>query len=78
MKKQLALLAACLMAPLAWGQNFVVKVDGGLIQGVSSAAGDVTVFRGIPYEEIREDLRNTPSWIRNLILGFYDTSRRQS
>ncbi len=48
-KKQLALLAACLMATLAWGQNFVVKVDGGLIQGVPSAAGDVTVFRGIPY-----------------------------
>lgn len=28
-------------------------------------------FADVPYEEIREDLRNTPSWIRNLILGFY-------
>lgn len=36
------------------------------------------IYRGIPYEEIREDLRNTPAWIRNLILEFYDTTRRQS
>lgn len=32
-------------------------------------------FADIPYEEIRDDLRNTPSWIRNLILGFYGKQR---
>lgn len=30
------------------------------------------IFSGIPYSEIRSDLRNTPTWIRNLILGFYE------
>ena len=49
MKKQLALLAGCLMTALAWGQSPTIKVEGGMIQGVSSAASDVTVFRGIPY-----------------------------
>ena len=29
------------------------------------------IYRQIPYSEIRNDLKNTPSWIRNLILGFY-------
>ena len=29
------------------------------------------VFKRVPYEEIRADLRNTPSWIRNLICSFY-------
>ena len=37
------------MAALAWGQTPVVKVDGGSLQGVSSASGEVTVFRGVPY-----------------------------
>ena len=30
------------------------------------------VFSRVPYEEIREDLKITPSWIRNLILNFYE------
>ena len=30
-----------------------------------------SIFKNIPYSEIRDDLRITPSWIRNLILGFY-------
>lgn len=30
------------------------------------------IYAGIPYAEIRDDLRITPSWIRNLILGFYE------
>ena len=29
------------------------------------------VFKRVPYEEIRADLRTTPTWIRNLILSFY-------
>ncbi|MBQ3896929.1 MAG: hypothetical protein II742_00335 [Clostridia bacterium] len=29
------------------------------------------IYSDIPYMEIREDLKNTPSWIRNLILDFY-------
>ncbi len=33
--------------------------------------GMENVFRGVPYDEIRNDLRNTPTWIRNLILSFY-------
>ena len=37
------------MTALAWGQSPTIKVEGGMIQGVSSAASDVTVFRGIPY-----------------------------
>ena len=30
-----------------------------------------SIFRDIPYEEIKDDLRNTPSWIRKLIVSFY-------
>ena len=37
------------MTALAWGQSSVVKVEGGMIQGVPSSASGVTVFRGIPY-----------------------------
>ena len=29
------------------------------------------VYSRVPYSEIRDDLRNTPTWMRNLILGFY-------
>lgn len=47
--KQLALFAVTLMATLAWGQSPVVKVEGGYVQGVSSASDNVTVFRGVPY-----------------------------
>ncbi len=36
-------------AVLAWGQTPVVKVEGGNIQGIPSAAEGVTVFKGIPY-----------------------------
>ncbi|MCR5469842.1 MAG: carboxylesterase family protein [Prevotella sp.] len=43
------LLAVSLMTTLAWGQGPVVKVEGGMIQGVPSAASGVTVFQGIPY-----------------------------
>ena len=49
MKKQIVLLAVSLMTALAWGQSPAVKVEGGMIQGVPSAASGVTVFRGIPY-----------------------------
>ena len=48
-KRHFTLLAMSLMTVLAWGQNLTVKVEGGMIQGVPSAASDVTVFRGIPY-----------------------------
>ena len=48
MKKQLTILAVSLMAALAWGQSSIVKVEGGMVQGVPSATSDVTVFRGIP------------------------------
>ena len=48
-KKLFALCALSLMAALAWGQSPVVKVEGGLVQGVASASSDVTVFKGIPY-----------------------------
>ena len=34
---------------LAWGQSPAIKVEGGLVQGVTSASSEVTVFRGIPY-----------------------------
>lgn len=34
-----------------------------------------SVFSKVPYGEIREDLKSTPSWIRNLILGFYGNNR---
>ena len=37
------------MTALAWAQSPTIKVEGGMIQGVPSAASDVTVFRGIPY-----------------------------
>ena len=37
------------MTALVWAQSPTVKVEGGMIQGVPSAASDVTVFRGIPY-----------------------------
>lgn len=33
------------------------------------------IFQDIPYSEIRDDLRNTPSWIRQIILGFYGNDR---
>ena len=33
------------------------------------------IFHDIPYSEIRNDLRTTPSWIRNIILGFYGSDR---
>ena len=36
------------------------------------------IFAGIPYEEIRDDLRISPSWIRNLILGFYGKRSAQN
>ena len=48
-KKQLLLLSVSMMALLAWGQTPIVKVEGGNIQGVSSASSEVTVFRGVPY-----------------------------
>ena len=48
-KKLFALCALSLVAALAWGQSPVVKIEGGLVQGVASASSDVTVFRGIPY-----------------------------
>ena len=44
-----ALLSLSMVTALAWGQSPVVTVEGGMIQGVPSAASDVTVFRGIPY-----------------------------
>ena len=34
MKNQLALLTVSLMAALAWGQSSIVKVEGGMIQGI--------------------------------------------
>jgi len=37
------------MTAVAWGQEPVVKVEGGSIQGVASMADGVTVFRGVPY-----------------------------
>jgi len=48
-KRHVTLLTIILMASLAWGQNPVVKVEGGLVQGILSASNEVTVFRGIPY-----------------------------
>lgn len=47
--KQLALYAVSMIAAFAWGQSPIVKVEGGLLQGVTSASNDVTVFRGVPY-----------------------------
>ena len=48
-KKISALLVVSLMVVLAWGQTPIVKVEGGLVQGVPSKSRDVTVFRGVPY-----------------------------
>jgi len=48
-KKHLVLLVLSMMATVVWGQAAVVKVEGGYVEGVSSASSDVTVFRGIPY-----------------------------
>ena len=48
-KKIITLLVASMMVTLAWGQNPIAKVEGGLVQGVPSASNNVTVFRGIPY-----------------------------
>ena len=47
--KRFVLLALSMTAVLAWGQTPVVKVEGGNIQGIPSAAEGVTVFKGIPY-----------------------------
>ena len=30
-----------------------------------------SLFHRVPYEEIRSDLRKTPAWIRNIIMGYY-------
>lgn len=30
------------------------------------------IYSGIPYSDIRDDLKYTPSWIRKLILSFYE------
>ncbi len=32
------------------------------------------IYSQIPYSSIREDVRDTPTWIRNLILKFYENS----
>ena len=48
-KKQLALLLTGMITTLAWAQDPVVKVEGGLLQGIPSAASEITVFKGIPY-----------------------------
>ena len=48
-KRFFALLGVILVAAVTWGQRPVVKVEGGMIKGVPSAAKGVTVFRGIPY-----------------------------
>ena len=37
------------MTAFAWAQSPTIKVEGGMVQGVPSAASGVTVFRGIPY-----------------------------
>ena len=49
MKKLSTLLIVSMMAALVWGQEPIVKVEGGYVQGVPSATSNVTVFRGIPY-----------------------------
>ena len=36
------------------------------------------VFSRVPYEEIREDLKTTPTWIRNLILDIYGKQNRNN
>ncbi len=30
-----------------------------------------SLFHRVPYEEIRSDLRKTPAWIRNIVMGYY-------
>ncbi len=47
--KLLSLCAMSLITAIAWGQSPTIKVEGGLVQGVTSASSEVTVFRGIPY-----------------------------
>ena len=34
------------MTTLAWAQGPVVKVEGGLLQGIPSSASEITVFKG--------------------------------
>lgn len=48
-KRQLALSVTIMVATFVWGQSPIVKVEGGYVQGVTSASSDITVFRGIPY-----------------------------
>ena len=48
-KRQLALSVIIMVATFVWGQSPIVKVEGGYVQGVTSASSDITVFRGIPY-----------------------------
>lgn len=47
MKKTMLILATVLVCCSAFGANPVIRVDGGMIQGMKE--GKVTVFRGIPY-----------------------------
>ena len=47
--RRIVLCIVCLMAAIAWGQQPVVKVEGGQIQGIPSASSGITVFKGIPY-----------------------------
>ena len=35
-------------------------------------------YEQVPYEEIREDLKTTPSWIRKIILNIYDKNGKQN
>ena len=37
-----------------------------------------SIYKNVPYSEIRDDLRITPSWIRNLILQFYENRPSKS
>ncbi|MBR6054189.1 MAG: hypothetical protein IKP46_02490 [Bacteroidales bacterium] len=37
-----------------------------------------SIFGEVPYSEIRDDLRITPSWIRNIILGFYESDGKNN
>ena len=34
------------------------------------------IYARVPYQEIREDLKSTPVWIRNIILSYYDENRK--
>ncbi len=36
------------------------------------------IFKSVPYEEIREDLRYIPVWIRRIILSYYRDNDRQN